>query len=284
MALAEGIIFGLIAMLGWGASKVIVKPAIRKLGPYNALLYEHIFLALLLVIFSAPFIKPVIPGTRTLVLLISAVIIGSLAIYSLFRAFDIGKVSVTSPIAHSATLITVVLSILFYDESLTTVQMLAVAFLIAGVIMISFRYSDLKKLRLRNTAPGAGFAALTMLGWGIYFFMIKPIVMELGPLLSVVYLETGITIIIAVPLLLKKARLPDRTVYYTIFSGAAVALASWAFNMGIRTAPVSIVYPVANSSVLVTLLLSYIFLKERLESNQRLAIALIIIGLVLVSI
>ena len=284
MAITQGIIFGLITMLGWGAAKVIVRPAIRRLGPYNALFYEHIVVALALILISAPFISPFVPGTRILALLAGAIIIGSLAIYSLFRAFDKGKVSVTSPIAQSATIITVVLSYFIYNESLSLLQIFAVILLIIGVIFVSFKYSDIRKLRLKSTVPGAGFAALTMLGWGLYFFMIKPVVVELGPLLSVVYLEVGISVLIAVPLLFRKVRLPDRSVVYTLFSGIAVALAAWSFNMGIQRAPVSIVHPVANSSVLITVLLSAVFLRERIDSNQKIAICLIIAGLVLVSI
>ncbi len=284
MVLQQGLIFAIITLLGWGASKVVVKPAIRSMGPYNALFYEHLFVALALALFSSPFIDLVMPGTGILLLLAGAMIVGALAVYSLFRAFDIGKLSITAPIAQSATIFTVLLSYFIYEEQVSLLQALAIVLLIIGVIMISFRYSDLKRIRVSRAAPGAGFAALTMVGWGLYYFMIKPVVIELGPLLSVVYLEVGILVMIALPLLLGKARVPDRTVCWTFFSGILVALAAWAFNMGIMRAPVSIIHPVANSSVLVTVLLSRLFLKERIETNQKAAIFLIITGLIFISI
>ncbi|MFC1755406.1 EamA family transporter, partial [Thermoproteota archaeon] len=120
---------------------------------------------------------------------IAALVIGSAAIYFYFRAMHKGKVSLVAPIAHASSLLTVILSFMFYGEKLSTTQYIAVILLIIGVILLSFRYSELKKLKLsKRLIPGAEFALLTMLGWGLYFFLIKPVIVTLGPLLAVLYL------------------------------------------------------------------------------------------------
>ncbi|MFC1732274.1 DMT family transporter [candidate division KSB1 bacterium] len=286
----EGIIFGLAAMFFWGISKVILKPALTRIGPYPALVYQYLVTSVFLILVSIPLVDLVKPSKAILPNFIAALFIGAAAIYFYFRALHKGKVSLVSPIAHSSVLITVILSYIFYREILQGKNMIAVILLIIGVVVISFRYSEIKKLRMSKTIVlGAEFAFLTMLGWGLYFFLIKPIVVELGALLAVLYLELGITFLILLPFIfgiIKKKKLisPGTAKPYLLFAGITVALGSLSFNYGIEKAAVSIIYPVANSALLITVIGSYIFLKERVETNQYIATFIILLGLVLVSI
>lgn len=281
---STSILFGLMAMFFWGISKVIVKPAIKKIGPYYALFYEHLIVAIVLSIFCIPFVDIVIPTGKILMYLIAAIIIGALAIYFFFRSMDQGKVSLSAPIAQSSVILTVILSFIFYGESLSNMQLVAIILLILGVILVSFRYSEIARLDFSRTIPGARLALLTLVGWGIYFFLIKPIVIALGPLLSVWYLETGVSVLIAIPLMFRGLKNPGKAIVYPLFSGTFVALGSLSFNLGIEKMAVSLFYPIVNSSVLVTVLCSWIFLKEKLDINQKIAIFLILLGLILISI
>ena len=280
----SSILFGLMAMFFWGIAKVIVKPAINRIGPYHALFYEHLVVAIVLSIFCIPFVDFVIPSGKILLLLIAAIIIGALAIYLFFKSIDQGKVSLSTPIAQSSVILTVILSFMFYGEVLSGMQLTAIILLILGVILVSFRYSEIRRLDFSRTIPGAKFALLTLVGWGLYFFLIKPIVVALGPLLSVWYLETGVSVLIAIPLLFKGLKNPGKTMIYPLFSGTFVAIGSLSFNLGIEKMAVSLFYPIVNSSVFITVICSRIFLREKLDINQKIAIFLILIGLVLISI
>jgi transporter family protein len=281
--LNTSILFGLLTMFLWGISKVIVRPAIKKIGPYYALFYEHIVVAIVLSIFCLPFVDIVIPTGKILIYLIAAIIIGALAIYLFFKSIDQGKVSISAPIAQSSVILTILLSFIFYGESLSGMQMIAIILLIIGVILVSFRYHEIMKLNFSRTIPGAKLALLTLVGWGIYFFLIKPIVVNLGPLLSVWYLETGMAVLIAIPVIFKGIKNPGKTIIYPLFSGTFVAIGSLSFNLGIEKMAVSLFYPIVNSSVFITAIFSRIFLKEKLDINQKIAIFLIILGLVLIS-
>ncbi|PIN86602.1 hypothetical protein COV19_03730 [Candidatus Woesearchaeota archaeon CG10_big_fil_rev_8_21_14_0_10_44_13] len=290
MALTTGIIFGLLVMFFWGISKVIINPAIKRIGPCYALFYEQVFVVLPLIIFSLFYTKMYIPSQGTMIRITIAVIAGAIPIYFYFKAMEIGKVSLVTPIANSASIITVFLSYLLYKEVLATPQIAAVMLLIAGVLLISFRYSELKRLKFsRTTIPGAKFAFITMVGWGIYFFLIKPIILEIGPLLSAVYLETGIFLIISLAFIFKSMK--SRSIegfngvgIYVFFGGLTTAAGSLFFNLAVEKSAVSLIYPLANSSLLITAIASYIFLKERIELNQKIAIFLILLGIILISV
>ena len=93
------IYLGLIAMFFWGIAKVISKPAINRIGPYYAVCYEHLSVALVLLIaFLVSGAKLLMPTGTTIYYLIAAVVIGALAIYFFFKAMHLGKVSLTAPV------------------------------------------------------------------------------------------------------------------------------------------------------------------------------------------
>lgn len=284
MALAEGILFGLIVMFLWSFTKVVVKPAITKIGPYYSLFYEHLIVAAALAIFIMPSTGLAIPSQKMILLILISALVGAFSIYFMFRAIGEGKVSVVSPIMQSSSVVTVFLAFLIYKEPVSADKIMFIIMLIFGIILLSFRYSDIRKMHISKAVPGIGFALLSMVGGGIYYLLVKPVVMDLGPMLSTLYLEACISLVIAVPLIWKGIKNPGKAVIYTFFSGSAVAAASLLFNKGIEVAPLSIIYPLASSYPVLTAVWSYIFLKERIELNQKIAILIIIASIIMIAI
>ncbi|HLC98678.1 MAG TPA: DMT family transporter [Candidatus Nanoarchaeia archaeon] len=283
MAIENGILFGLLVVVLWGFAKIPAKKAMGIIGPYYALFYEHLVVALVVVLGAFPFIDFAIPSRDIMLTIIAAAVIGAFGIYFLFRGMHDGKVSIVSPIAHSSAIITVLLAYIIYDEKMTLIKWVSVALLITGTMLISFKYSSLRKLRLSGVLPGVKYAFLAMILWGAFFFAIKPIVVSLGPLLAAVYVEVGVSALIAVPLIFKGLRSPGKATKYFVASGTAVAAASILFNAAIERSAVSLIYPLASSSPLITVILSYFLLEERIETNQKIAILLIIPGIIMAS-
>ncbi|MBD3313944.1 EamA family transporter [Candidatus Woesearchaeota archaeon] len=282
MAIETGILLGIIVMLLWGFSKIPAKKAMGIIGPYYSLLYEHIVVGFL-VLLIIPFTEFVLPSIRISIWLLCAALIGAVGISFLFRAMDEGKVSIVSPIAHSAAIITVILSYLFLGERISPLKWLAVGLMILGTILISFRYSDIMRLKFSNAVPGVKYALIAMLGWGAFYFAVKPVVDDLGPLLATVYLEVLVSLFIAVPLIFRGIRKPGRALKYSLTSGVCVAAASLLFNSAIEKSAVSLIYPLASSAPFISVILSFIMLGERIELNQKLAILLIIPGIIIAS-
>lgn len=56
-----------------------------------------------------------------------------------------------------------------------------------------------------------------------------------------------------------------------------------AYNLGVTTAFVSIVSPIAATFPAVTIVLAYIFLKERVVNSQKVGIVAVLAGLILIS-
>lgn len=290
MALTIGIIFGLLSMFFYGIEKVIIKKPIDKIGPYFSLIYQQIFVSIILLAFACFIGKLSFPGKGILFLILFAAFVGFFGIYYLYKGIGVGKLSIVLPIANSFPILTVLLSYYFYREKLGINQIAAIIIIFIGMLVISFRYSEIRRIKLtKRIFPGVGYAFVTFLCWGLYFFLIKPVVLALNPITATAYLETSI-LLFGLLFFWGKTKgdwimfSSKGTLFYCFLAGIGVAFGALFFNLGIKNEPVSIITPIANSSLLVSVLASRIFLKERIELNQKIAIFLILAGIILISI
>ncbi|MBI1970016.1 DMT family transporter [Candidatus Woesearchaeota archaeon] len=280
-----GFLFGLVCMLTYGISKVLAKKALLLENPYKVAVFIHFFISLTLLSFVAATGNFAVPNLSTIPLFLLTAIIGAIAILSLYKGYAVGKISLLSPIMSCATIITVLLAVIFYKEFLTYLEVWGIIFAVVGMIFLSMRWSEWKKIAWQKI-PGLKYALLTMLGWGFYFFLLKPIALEWGALLTATYMETAIFLCLLGNALVKKQKFLEmkRSFFLTtLLGGFFVAIGSLFFNLGIMINRVSVLMVFAQASLFITVILSFIFLKERLEKNQAIGVFLIVIGLLMVS-
>jgi uncharacterized membrane protein len=286
MSASLGILFGLIAMVVWGLADPFVKIITRKIGTYHTVLYRAVVSFLFLLVIALFFAGTVaVPGTLLLFLL-GMGFLGFLAFFLYVKGIEAGNVSVISPIAHASVIITVLLSLFFFRESLKLTQILAMSIIILGIILISFKYSEFKKTR--NLAKGIGFALAALIGWGFLFFLWKIPLAYTSPIIVAFYVEALLffyTLISAVPLK-KKIFVPKfnkKLLGLVVIAGILPALGSLFYTIGINLEYVSLVVPIASASPFIAVIASAAFLKEKLELNQKIAVAMIVIGLIAIA-
>jgi len=204
---------------------------------------------------------------------------------SFYKGLQVGKVSVISPVAACWAAITVVLSLVFLGESLTTSQVLGVGLAVGGAVLVSFRLKDLVGLKIRNILTGVEYAVVAMLAWGISFTLIDVIVGGLGWFLTMFLLKLVLILYLLVYSFVTKKDIvfPQNIVGFIVLIGIFEAIASLAYGLGITSEFTSIVAPISAAFPMVTVILAGIFLKERLEINQKIGIFSILSGLVLLS-
>ena len=286
MGLLAGIIFGLIAMVSWGLSNGISQVPIRRIGSGKTIFYRNIFtsslllLGLLLFLGDATFSLPFIALTFGLSLL------AYIPLVTFFKALQVGKVGVIAPIANSGVIFTIIFSMIFFKETLTQLQGLSIALIIIGIILISINFKDIRKSHLFALASGIPLALISSFLWGLVFFLFKIPVVILGPILTSFIIEFGILIFSSANLKISRRsfQLREKSMLPYLFAvGLFGALALLSFNLGIRTAPVSIVAPLAFANPLVATLYGGIIYKEKLTFQQYFAILVILAGIVLIS-
>ncbi len=163
-----GIIFAIVALLGWGIADFLIEKSTRKIGNVVSLFFITAFGVIVLF----PFVyKDVLPlftlkmGTKEFWILIGAGAFALVAALFYFEALRIGKIAAVEPVYALEIIGTVILTGFAIHEWLNVTQTLLVLGVIVGVVLISVKQlSQIKKIRLERGVLFALTATLFMTG------------------------------------------------------------------------------------------------------------------------
>jgi uncharacterized membrane protein len=280
MNMMLGIIYGLISMLGFGLGSVLSAFLIRKIGPIKTIFFRNLSISVIFLLLM-PFFSIVISWKYIAIACIIS-LVGYIPIVTYFKAIQVGKLGIVSPISHSSLVFTVLFSVLFYGENLGMVRMLSIAAVVIGVILLSVNLKDIRKSELFKMSSGIPLALITCFFWGIVFFLFKIPVLVIGPIFTSFIIEAGIMVSSVVTLLYRKESLflKQKSMLLYFIIAAVLGIAGTLFyNYGIAVADVSVVATFVAASPSVAVLFGRFAFKEMLEAKQWVAIAIIIIGL-----
>jgi drug/metabolite transporter (DMT)-like permease len=192
-----------------------------------------------------------------------------------------------APIAYTYPAVTAVLSVIILGAVLTTVSVLAIAGIIAGVILLSTRFSELGSLIRGAGAPNLTRGVGSAMGSSFFFASVYIVIGYAAPLVSVVI---PVMILRAVgaaagfllaPVLGQKVA-PSRQAFSgtIVAMGVLEAVGFLSFTYGITVGGGSLPIVAALSGMGGAVAASYglAFLKERLELNQVVGVILSLIG------
>jgi len=286
MDISFGIIFGLIAMFGFGIANALVKIPTKKIGIIRTIFVRGIFSSLMLFLILLFFLPETNFDLTYIFIAVIIAIIGYIPLATFFKAIKSGKVGIITPIANSSIIFTVLLSIIFLKESLLATQILAILLIVVGIILTSINFKDLKNSNLFRLESGIPYALVSAILWGVVFFLLKIPVNVLGPILTSFIVEFGIMIfsILHIKVANDPFNFPNRKMLIHIFFIALFAIVgSLFFNLGIERSSVSIVAALTFSAPLVSTLYGKIVYKEKLTTIQYSALFLILLGVILIS-
>jgi drug/metabolite transporter (DMT)-like permease len=282
---SSGILFGLLAMLGYGFSNALTQTPARKLGATRTVFYRNIVTSslLLIIVLVARGTHPVSWSGIALALLLSA--IGYIPLWAFMRAARTGKLGVIVPVGDSALVVTVLLSVLLFGEILGGGRILAVSVIFAGILLISMNIRDWRKSHLFDPASGVGYALIACVGWGIVFALWKYPVTLIGPFLTAFLIEFGGLVISATHLAATEGfgGADRNTLALVLLLGLGGTAGTLFYNLGISTAAVSVVIAFSSSKSWISALYGHFVHHERLRAQQYCGIAITIGGLVLLA-
>ncbi|MFH1105904.1 MAG: DMT family transporter [Candidatus Aenigmatarchaeota archaeon] len=280
--ISAGILFAFVTMLTWGIADVFAKKAIEKTGEMKPLLYGQVVGTVPIIIYAAAFLK--IPLISLEIFALGAIsgFLTIAAYLSFYKGMKKGNLAIVNPITGSYTLITTLLGMIFFQESLKFHHMIAIALVFVGAFLAS---ADLKRIKLK-IVPGVPEAVFAMLGFGVGLFIIKFVSVATGAIISFLLLRiVGLFILLAYSSLSKiDIKLPSGSVLgYITLVGILDAIGQLGFNAAITMEQMSLVAPVIAGFPAVTVILAILFLKERPAFSQKIGIVSILAGLVLIS-
>lgn len=274
------IIIGII--LSWGIAQVLIKRGFRHLSPFQSYALDT-FVALFLWL---PYgflaggqltdITPVFAGIFILL---------GISLAGYYYVVEKGPVSVVIPIFSASPIITVLLSYVFLGERLGTVQLIAIFLTILGVIMTSLPGKKERKV----PETWVILALFLTIVWGLETILVKYAVDALGNATGMILLTFGqigtVTLwrLISpqkqiVPQIPKRYFLPT-LIGVVLWNGGTIA-----YMIAMEHSLASLVGPLSNAYVVVTVLFSAVYLKEKIRPVQYLGILLTTFGVILVSI
>ena len=259
----------------------------ERVGYYRTIIYSHL-VTLVAILALVPVISPNLTfPTYPVLALVVAGILNFIAFVFLYRAFHRGVVSVVAPIVYTYPAVTAVLAVAILGASLSSVQMVAIAGIILGVILLSTRFSELRSYLRGTGSPGLTRGVGLGLGASLFFGMVYIGIGYAAPSVSVVlpvmFLRT-IAILagfLLAPVMKQEVR-PTRDVLSVkmVSMGVLEAFGFLAFTYGLAAAGGALPIVTALSGMGGAVAASYglAFLKERLELNQILGVLLSLLG------
>jgi drug/metabolite transporter (DMT)-like permease len=306
MNISLAIILGLTGAISWGAADFAARFASRQVGAYRTLFFMQFFGFLALSVYlksTGGFSHGIAPGWQPWAMAVAAGLLNMLASLALYHSFEHGTMSIVGPVSSSYPALTAALSLLS-GERIHAVRATGLGVTLLGVILAATSFAQSKPTPAEKNAEypraaraensrahlstGVGWAICAALGFGVLFWFLGfHVVPAVGSAVSVwvMRLTALVALSLAAAPTSQTLRLPRGSVWWLLLAVGILDTGAFvANNAGLSTGQVSVVSVLASLYGAFTVLLAWIFLRERLERSQWLGIVLIFIGIVLVSI
>ncbi len=287
------VLAGIGGMLGWGLADFFAKKTIDAIGDVVSLVWAHVAgtLVLLLLVLGrfitqgTPFIPHISTPDWGLLVLFG---IGQAAVYLfVYKGFGKGQLAVLNPVFASFSGLTALLSMIIYHEVVREHRLLVLGILFVGVLLLSLDFKALATSRPRLThVPGlreVGFATILAAFWTLFWD--KFIGADWLSYVFLMYVCMTITMFIVAKLQHVDLRFSKKNMWVLLFLiGFCEIIAYLAVSIGYaKTSMTSVVALLSGAFSLPTIILAYIFLKERVTKLQTVGACVIIIGIVLLA-
>ncbi|MCL5239154.1 MAG: DMT family transporter [Candidatus Marsarchaeota archaeon] len=216
---------------------------------------------------------------------ILAGIIGCLSLFSFFEGIKVDKVSVVAPLANVWPIITAPLAIIFLSENLSIFEMFGAALVLCGIVSLSLKTKKLRNIQLRRLTRGLKYGFGAMIGWSLLYFIVGALAKETTWIFAPFVVIVVQTVIFIAYFVYKKEKVhvEEQAVRPLILQALFNTAGFLLFGFGSVLGNIAILSPLAAASPFLVVILAYVFLKERLSTHEKLGIALLILGTVLLS-
>jgi drug/metabolite transporter (DMT)-like permease len=277
------ILFGLGASLGWGAGDYTGGLASRKIGAYRTVFYGEIIGILAILIVAVVIVGEPLPAGRAVIMASLAGTLGTIGLLLLYHSMTLGLMSIATSVS---ALLAAAMPVVFgmFSEglpSLTTI--LGFVFALFAVWMISNSNGRMDDI-LAHLAD-LKLPLLAGIGFGFYFIFMNEAA-ETSTFWPMVVSRTCGLILTAIFMLFRRISLKvDAGTWTTlILNGLFDVSGNAFFIMATQTGRLDVAAILGSLYPGGTVLLAWIFLRERLSRNQWIGIFAALVAIVLLTI
>jgi drug/metabolite transporter (DMT)-like permease len=280
----SSIIYGLLSGISWGAGDFAGGLASRKLGAYRAVFYSDL-IGLVLILFVSIFYREALPSRFIILNAALGGMLGTFGLLMLYRALSQGRMSIAAPVsALFAALLPVVIG-LFTQGLPTLYQSMGFFFALTAIWLIS-QGNSTERLRLEHLAD-LRLPLLAGLGFAGYFIFLHRATNGSDLIFTpmIISRAAGTVLVLIVVLARRDSFIVPRDAWKVVLPNATLdvggnlffILASQAGRLDI-SAVLSSLYPGS------TVILAWLFLKEKISPKQIAGIVSALIAIVLFSV
>jgi drug/metabolite transporter (DMT)-like permease len=290
-SLLIAVLGGLGGMLGWGSADFFAKKTIDRIGPLKSLVWAHVFgTATLLVVFLVQMLGGHKSGFPTELSAWAGLaffgVLQMLVYWLVYQGFEKGQVSILNPVFASYSGLVALFAFTLGHEHATALGVAALVIIFGGNLLLNLDVSTPKRTRI-NITPGlveVGIATVLAAFWTVGW---DKFVGDRDPINSALLMYAFMTlaaVLLAKALKTKELAKLQNTKKLLLMMGLGEAIAYIAITWGYsKTSYTGVVALISGAFSVPTVILAYFFLKERLTKLQSLGIAIILVGIVILS-
>ncbi len=193
-------------------------------------------------------------------------------------------VSIAYPLSYSYPIMVALLASFILGESLTVNLIVGVMLGVTGVWLISRKKGESVNVNIFGVIA----ALLASFSWSLGIILFALSVMEMNPLVTGFYKLVFLTVLVspsAVYLIRKDANISERNMLIGMFGGLlGVGIGDWLFYVSLDNIRASVSAALTTSSPLLSLVVSHLYLNEKVDKIQILGTVSIVMGVLVVSI
>jgi drug/metabolite transporter (DMT)-like permease len=278
------IFFGLCAALGWGSGDFAGGLASRKTGAYRAVFYSEVVGVILLFIILGIFWE-VFPTPSVWLPALIAGSIGTFGLMLLYHAMTQGLMSISAPVsALLAAILPVVVGA--FREGLPEMQtFLGFGFALAAVWLVSQSEGGAKDIL--SHLSDLKMPMLAGVCFGLYFILMHEATDTGERIWPMIASRSGGTVLIAAYMLIARTsfKVEDTSAWpFLILNGVFDIAGNIFFILSGQAGRLDVASVLSSLFSGVTVMLAWIFLKERLTRNQWIGIGSAMVAIVLMTV
>lgn len=284
----NGIIFALLALLGWGFGDFFIQRIARATSVWKTMFFIGVTGFVVLSPFAFNVIQTDGISADELLLLSGIGIIGFLAAFADFKALREGKLSVVEPIIGLELPATIVLSVLILGETLTLPHIiLAITIFIGITLTITVHHTHLHYHK-RIFEKGVLYSLLGALGLALVNFSVG-FASKSGSPLFMIWLIHSILGVLAFIQLVRSGEIHTvgkslRERFGTIVAASVLDNGAWvAYAFATSLLPISLVITLTESYIALAALLGVFINREKLKPHQMIGIVISIVSIITLS-
>ena len=283
-----GVIFAFGALFCWMFGDFFIQKVSRVVGIWKALFFITFLGAIVMYPFVQEDVLPFLTNIETLRLLLLVSVVTLFAALFDFEALKEGKFAIIEPLLGIELPVTIGLSVIFWNERLTSTQVLLTFFVFIGIILAVTKHHKILYYHKRILEKGVIYAGIGAIGMGLMNFLTGVSSQQTHPLFTIWFIHSFLAFATLIYLCGRgeaMSMLSDFKKHFNIIIPESLFdNLSWIFYAYAMTyIPISIATTISESYIVGGVLLGVFINKERLRPHQFVGVIITIIGILALS-